>query len=273
MTVLQKIIKYCAITLAICIIVSIIGGIVTALGATASLFKLGGKDSGADAGEMKTYEVSANVENLKIDLDVASLEIVSGEKLSVQSNLKNFEVTEDDGTLRLKEDNPLFAIHLKNTSVVLTVPEGYEFKEADISTGAGQISVDALCAEELKLEFGAGKADIKKLCASDRARIESGAGKVSITDGKLNDASIDMGTGKFDFTGELLGDSKIDFGVGSSVIDLKGSADEYKIKLDHGIGNTVIDGKNVDGDGTYGDGDNFIDIDGGVGSITINFSR
>ena len=47
--------------------------------------------------------------------------------------------------------------------------------------------------------------------------------------------------------------------------------DDYFITLDKGLGNATINGKNMSGDTTYGTGENKLDIDGGLGSIQIDF--
>ena len=47
--------------------------------------------------------------------------------------------------------------------------------------------------------------------------------------------------------------------------------DDYCIILDKGLGNATINGKNMSGDTTYGTGENKLDIDGGLGSIQIDF--
>ena len=47
--------------------------------------------------------------------------------------------------------------------------------------------------------------------------------------------------------------------------------DDYCIILDKGLGNATINGKNMSDDTTYGTGENKLDIDGGVGSIQIDF--
>ena len=78
MTTLQKVIKYLALAFAIFLAVSIIGGILSAVGLFGGLFS-------ADAvlEETKTYSVAAGVQNLKIEINAADLYIKEGSAFSV----------------------------------------------------------------------------------------------------------------------------------------------------------------------------------------------
>ena len=46
---------------------------------------------------------------------------------------------------------------------------------------------------------------------------------------------------------------------------------DYKIDIDKGLGNINIDEDSFDVDGTYGTGETFIKVDGGVGNIKVDF--
>ncbi len=43
------------------------------------------------------------------------------------------------------------------------------------------------------------------------------------------------------------------------------------MKVDKGIGTIKIDGREIANQVIYGDGQNYIEVDGGIGSININF--
>ena len=63
----------------------------------------GGGDA---AGEMKSYTVNENIENLDIDISAAALEIKNGKDFSVESNHNYLKVKE-------KENNKSFFLLLK----------------------------------------------------------------------------------------------------------------------------------------------------------------
>ena len=54
---------------------------------------------------------------------------------------------------------------------------------------------------------------------------------------------------------------------------LLGSKDDYKIELDKGVGEARLDGESMRDDSVHGSGENFIQIDGGIGEINIEFSE
>ena len=79
--------------------------------------------------------------------------------------------------------------------------------------------------------------------------------------------------GEFDFSGRLTGKSEIDSGVGAINIKLLDNSDNYTINVDKGIGSITLDGKKLEMDRVYGTGQNYLDIDGGIGEIKIDFEE
>lgn len=267
MTTFQRIIKYCAIAFAIFLIISIIGGIFEAIGMFSGVF--GNKS----VGNMKTHTISQSIENLDIELSAVELKIISGDRFSVESNHKYLVVKNDDKTLEISESKVPFGTSTKGVTVVLTVPEGFVFEDASIETGAGELDITSLSAKTLNLDLGAGETEIGSLYALTRSKVNTGAGELTIHNGELNDLTMDIGVGEMNLTGILTGNCEVDFGVGEASLTLLGNSDEYEIKLDKGIGDATLNGMKMNDDSTYGSGKNHIDIDGGVGSIKIQFEN
>ena len=267
MTSLQRVIQYCAIALAVFLTVTIIGGIIGGVGIVIGLL-----DRDKDiTGPMESYEISSQIENLDLEIGAAELKIVTGDRFLVESNHKYLKVTEEEGTLKISEKKVFLCTSSKGVSVVLTVPEGFVFKDADIETGAGKVSVSALSANTLALDLGAGKTEIGTLHVQSRCSISTGAGEVIIRDGVLNDLSMDHGVGRLELTGLLTGNCQVDFGIGDADVTLLGSQGDYRIKLDKGLGDATLDGEAMTDGSTYGGGENRIDISGGIGAIRIRF--
>ena len=85
MTTLQKVIKYLAMAFAVFLAVSIIGGILGAVGLFGGLF-----DSDAVTEDVKTYAVSSDVSRLEVEINAADFTIKQGERFYVESNLKPY---------------------------------------------------------------------------------------------------------------------------------------------------------------------------------------
>ena len=276
MTTLQKVIKYLALAFAIFLTVSIVGGILSAVGLLGSLFSDDDAEWGDVIGETKTYTVSSEISDLNIQINAADFYIKEGNGFSVESNLKNLEVDEKNGCLTLKD---LTKIKLngsnayENAVLTIYVPAGMVFDNVNIKTGAGRFTVDSLSAATIGFELGAGDVTISKLIAEKSANIEGGAGRITISNGAIKDLALKMGMGQLNLTAALTGDSELELGVGESNITLLGSKDDYELDIEKGIGNITIDGKNVTDFGSSGNGANEVDIHGGVGAINVRFNN
>ena len=269
MTSIQKAIKYIAIAFAILLTVSIIGGILGAVGTVGFLFDIGE----TPIGEMKTYEISENITELDIDIGAADFRVIEGESVSVKTNNKNITVKEHDGKLIISEKGRVLGYDYSSGELVVDLyfPKGIVFDKVDITTGAGVVSIYTLTASDLSLELGAGKAEIATLVATKRADIDGGAGQIIISGGELCNLDLDMGIGELSLTSVITGKSEIDCGIGEVNITLLGGSDDYRIDVEKGLGDIRVDGKSFSG--IYGDGNNKIDIDGGVGRINIKFEE
>ena len=266
MTAFQKIIKYLALAFAIFLSISIISGICGAIFSISMFF--GGNESDEMTSE---YSVVNDVASLSVNISAAELEINTGDKFAVETNHKYLKCEEKDDILKISETRPLFASHSKGMKVILTIPKERIFDYVDVRAGAGTVTIDELSSNMLNIELGAGKLTAQRLNALYDAEIDGGAGSVTIKDGNLCNADIDMGVGELNLTGELSGKSSIDYGIGETNLVLLGESDDYKIKLDKGIGKAFIDGKKMSDDSVFGAGENYIEIDGGVGELNIIF--
>ena len=276
MTTLQKVIKYLALAFAIFLTVSIVGGILSAVGLLGSLFSDDDSEWGDVIGETKTYTVSSEISDLNIQINAADFYIKEGNSFSVESNLKNLEVDEKNGCLTLKD---LTKIKLngsnayENAVLTIYVPVGTVFDNVNIKTGAGRFTVDSLSAASIGFELGAGDVTISKLIAEKSANIEGGAGRITISDGAIKNLDLEMGLGQLNLTSALTGDCNLDSGVGEMNVTLLGSKDDYELDIEKGIGNITVDGKNVTDFGSSGNGANEVDIHGGVGAINVRFNN
>ncbi|MGM9641964.1 MAG: DUF4097 family beta strand repeat-containing protein [Eubacteriales bacterium] len=270
MTELQKVIKYLALALAVFLSVTIIGGLLSALAGLSLIFSDGESDV---VGEMQTYAVEGEISSLEVDLSGAALQIKTAESFAVESNHKYVTVKSDNGRLRIRETKRPFASSPEGVKVTVCIPEGFVFDDVSIDTGAGTVDIEALAADVLELSLGAGRADIRNLTANTRADIDGGAGELTIDGGKLCKLNLEMGVGKLTLKSRLEGKCSLDYGVGETKLILLGSREDYKIRIDKGIGDATLAGEHMNDDSTYGSGSNFIDIDGGIGAIRIDFAE
>lgn len=265
MTTFQKISKYLAMAFAVFLTVCIIGGILSAVGLFGGIFGLS-----AVTEDLKTYTVSANITSLDIEINAADFTVKQADDFSVESNLTHLTVTEKDGTLRIKEEKKLGSLYT-DAVLILYVPSETVFEKAEIVTGAGRLTVDSLSADLLNLELGAGEVNIGSLSAAVSADIDGGAGKITIADGTLCNVNFDMGVGQFNLSAAILGKSEFDLGIGESNITLIGDKNDYSVDIEKGVGGITVDGKSLSEYDNFGNGQNIIDISGGIGAVNLRF--
>ncbi len=265
MTLFQKIVKYCAMAFAILLIAGIFSGIFSVVGL---LDAFSSEDAVLE--EQKNYPVSGEITELDMEIAAAKLVVKEGEAFSVKSNLKHLAVEENGGKLIVKEKNH-FGKALADASLTLVLPKNTVFEKLSIKTGAGRLSADTLSAEHLNLELGAGEVVIGTLTASASAEIEGGAGKITISQGSLKNLDLAMGVGRLELCAELLGESDLELGIGESNLTLLGTKEDYTVAIEKGIGSISFDGESLSSNGRKGSGPSFVDVEGGVGAIRLNF--
>lgn len=271
MTTIQKVIKYLAIAFAIFIIVNIVSAILWGIFGFSFIFGLN-RQNEIITEEMATTNFEyENIDTLDIDIAFSSLKIKNGEEFKIETNNSNITCRQNNETVHIDEKNHKWFSRNNNGDLIIYIPENLEFDKIKINTGAGKIDIEKITTNRLTLEIGAGETIIEKLKVTGKAEIDGGAGRVTISSGEINNLDLDMGVGSVELNAKLTGDSDIDAGIGELNLDINASKEDYKIKASKGIGNITIDGKGISDDTTYGEGENYIRIDGGIGNIRIDF--
>lgn len=270
----QKVIKYIAIAFAIFLTVNIIGGIITAF---ACLVGVTGITEQISRNSENIVNVSQNytgVEEIQIECKLSNLTIKEGAEFKVEATTteNKFECENKDGILKIKEKEfRFFWNNVSDSNITVYIPEDIKLIKVKIETGAGKVNIEELFSDELKLDLGAGSVKISNINIEKEAKINGGVGKVIIENSILNNLDLDCGVGEFEMTAKLLGNTDIDCGVGRLEVNLIGKQDDYKILAKKGLGSFTINSKEIQNDTKYGDGENYIKVDAGVGSTTIKY--
>lgn len=231
MTKLQKIIKYLAIGFAIFLTVSIVSGIIKAIAFIGGISTLAEQSS-------QTLEASEGtvyteeIHSLKIDIAAVDLKIQQGDEFVVETNSKYITSRQKGETLIVEEKNHTSIGMNEAGTLVITVPSSVNIRETEIDAGAGKIEIEMLNTDEL---------------------------------------DMDMGVGELEMRVAISRQADIDFGVGSANITLVGSPDDYRVSMDKGIGEATLNGEEMRNGEIYGEGDCFLEMDGGIGDVEIAF--
>lgn len=271
MTSAQKIIKYLALCLATFLIFLIISSLLGVFYSVSKILDVQ-KDNEVTMDKMSTVNFKTDdISSLDINLLFTNLIIKQGNNLYVETNNEKVHFDEENNSLKIKEDSRSWLSQNNKGDLILYLPKNSQFKTVKIKAGAGKIQIENLATDFLSLELGAGETSIQRLNVSENCKIESGAGKVSLLDGRIKNLDLDLGVGKFELTSFLLGSNKINAGIGSLELNLLGNKKDYLIKADKGIGTIHVDEAVVSDDSTIGTGENTIKIDGGIGNIDVSF--
>jgi hypothetical protein len=268
----QKVIRYCALALALVIVVSIISAALSLFGIISGIFGNGDGHVTENFTELD-IDNTESIRSLKIEMDATNLEIVEGDGFKVETNNKNVKSSVNNGVLKVYE-RIRGRVKINTTvkaGVTLTVPKGFEFDKITVSSGAGKIYIEKLSAKELSFDLGAGKVTVDEISVSDSATIEGGAGDFDVNSGSIKDLDFDIGVGNTEVTLTLSGDCELNMGIGNLELTLAGDKDGYTIDVNKGLGRVSIDGENMNDGDVYGNGNTDIEIDGGIGNIEVNF--
>jgi len=281
----QRIIKYCAIAFAIILAVGIISGIASVVFGVVTVVS-GGVRYNHDGNDNRINfsQDFTNVKSLDIENSTGSLYIKTGDTFRVEAEnvTEGFQAkVSGNGKLTVNESShgiQFFWFNINNfnnpnSKITVYLPEGFVAENAKIDTGAGKVTIDALAADSLVISAGAGNITGDKLTAED-VSIDGGVGSVSLSNVNFKDADFNCGVGNLKVDGVLLGKNKVDSGVGEVDLELIGNEKDYDFNIDSGIGSIRIDGKKIsEGYKTHNDADNSLEIDGGVGNVRIDFTQ
>lgn len=259
---IQKLIKYIAILLAGFIVITIL---CILFNLVSSLFP------NSENNTKNFYEEYQNISKIEIDSDFSKIIIQKGDKFSVDGNnlTTSFTSTLNNGILKIEETSNKFWRKKYNGVVTITINDTM-LKSLDILHGAGSLIINGVSIDKFELEQGAGKVLISDVTFLNTI-IEGGTGEIVIKSSTLNNLDLDMGVGKVSLEAYLEGKNTIDCGIGSLDINLLGNQEEYQIIVNKGIGAITIDGIKQSDGSIFGTGYNTIKLDGGIGSIDVNF--
>lgn len=273
MTSAQKVIKNLALAFAIFLIITIVSTILGILYGLTTI--LGLKSSNK---ELPKEMVITNLENndlltLEIELSYTDLIIKTGDTLKIETSNKNITYKQENKKLEIEDKKYNWFSNNEIDELILYLPETEQFEKVEITVGAGKLNIENLTTKKLSFELGTGEVEISNLNVETQCEIDGGAGKLTIMSGLINNLDLDMGVGETNLKALLTGKNGINAGVGNLNIDLNGEKENYQIKADKGLGSIKIDGKEVLDGEKFGNGETFIEVDGGIGNIDIDFTQ
>ena len=229
--------------------------------------------------EGRTFTESADAKTVVIDVDNSDVTVKfdkNADKITVSyyvcnnrsgKELKNFNITDSNGTLSLKEHTrwqyDLFLWTYKDTDVTVIIPEGRAVS-LDISTDNGDVNIyGSANIPNLHIDTDNGDAEINGQISAKGVTVETDNGDVEITgsftsnsltvetdngtfeaEGSLtvNTLSIETDNGEIDAEDALITANKISFSTDNGDIEARlfGAEADYKIAVDTDNGKSNV---------------------------------
>lgn len=229
------------------------------------------RDSDIKVGEQETIIVDRNIVN-ELDVEIGALNFVvkkEGDSFSLSKH-EYIDFFVDGEKLVIKEKNRKWFERVEG-SVVLMVPEDYDFLDIDIESGGGKVELCELNARNLDLELGAGSLILNKINVTNKADIDGNTGKVEIKNGTFNNIDCYVSVGSLQFFGKITGESSFETSIGSCDVKLIGDSKIYTINAFKGLGDFIIGNYVINEDTIFGLGKTKIKINGGIGGVVVKF--
>lgn len=282
MNLIQKVIKYASMTLAVFLAVCIISFAIETVG-NIVCFLDDEKTYKEENSEMNFSKEFTDVEKLDIRNAAGKLIIKSGGDRFIVEGINvsdSFRAEEDNGTFYIEEENFLKKIFNINTyrsdaksTITVYVPAYFTAREIKIDSGTGNVILKDLSAENLIIDGGAASIDGDNIIITQSVMLESGVGNITLNNVQLSNVNYDSGVGNLKIEGVISGDSVFDCGVGKVKLNINGSRKDYKLQIDSSIGNVRVNGEKMQSDyQDMGPAPNTISIDSGVGNVDLEFS-
>lgn len=183
----------------------------------------------------------------------------------------------EDGTLYIRSTASVKRWDdLNGCRIILYVPEGAYFDDAEIEVGAGRLEFNGLHAKEVSLSAGAGQISLDDLQAEDLT-VSVGLGQIELNRAVMGTLDAEVGMGEFVAAGALNGDADVECSMGNVSLTLDGSLRDFNYELSKAMGNVTLGGTSSSGFSSEKYVDNgagkTIDVDCAVGNVSVLFTR
>lgn len=216
-------------------------------------------------GEGMVGEVRETCSNLDVEFGAGVLDIYYDDVEYIQvkqKNIPDLKVSVKNDTLRIYEDADIsidLGIDLddvEDRSLTIIIPNEMQFDEVELEIGASKADIKDVWAEKLAITVGAGQADVSKITAK-QFDLEVGAGQTTVVQLEVEKLDVEAGLGQVN-------------------IALNGVQEDYNYEVECGIGNVVVGSTSYGGLGAeqsvkHDGATKKIRVECGIGEVRIKF--
>ncbi len=234
MTEIQKIIKYCALALAVFLILIIVTTIVNIGYNILEKTDLINDDNSKI---LKNNIVISNNESeiREIDIDIKSSNIIlkTAKNFKVETNNKDIKYSYEDGKVLIKQNNvnKWYLNKNNNSKLIVYIPSEISLEKINLKNNVGDIKIDFE---------------------------------------KISNLNIDLDVGDIFVKSIIGGKNIIKSNVGDINLELLLKQEDYKFEFDKDIGDTKLNNNKIKKDTIIGNGNNILKIKTNIGDINVN---
>ena len=208
------------------------------------------------SGDVDMYSLGSEIRNMEVQVGGCHFETKFSKDDAIYVETKNVRkfqgYVEGDTLYVLATTGAGVSWSNKKSTVILYLPQDYEFDQVEIDMGAGE------------LEF-------------DRLNAKVGAGQIEFKDMAVGKLDVEVGMGEFLAQGAVSGDVEVDCSMGNVEIELEGRKEDFNYQLEGAMGSIQLDGDNMGGfaqEKSISNGaDKSMRIECAMGNITLKFRK
>lgn len=234
MTEMQKIIKYCALALAIFLILIIVTTIVNV---GYNILEKTDLINNSNSKLLKNNIVISNNESeiREIDIDIKSSNIIlkTAKNFKVETNNKDIKYSYEDGKVLIKQNNvnKWYLNKNNNSKLIFYIPSEISLEKININNNVGDVKIDFE---------------------------------------KISNLNIDLDVGDIFVKSMLSGKNIIKSNIGDINLELSLKQEDYKFEFDKDIGEVKLNNNKIKRDTITGNSNNNLKIKTNIGDIKIN---
>lgn len=232
------------------------------------------------SGTIDKYSLGSDINELDIEVGACSFTTKTSTDDNFYIEVKNagkFQGYVEDATLYIKSSVTGKRWGISNTNeIIIYIPEGAYFDNADIEVGAGMLEFDGLTADRANLEVGAGQITLSDMQVND-LKASVGMGQITLKEMSVENLDAEVGMGQLSAEGLITGDASIECSMGNVILKLEGSQQDFNYELSKAMGNVTLGKESSSGFASerYVDNnsDKTMDIECAMGNVTIRFTE
>lgn len=234
MTEMQKIIKYCALALAIFLIFIIV---TTITNVGYNILEKTDLINNSNSKLLKNNIVISNNESeiREIDIDIKSSNIIlkTAKNFKVETNNKDIKYSYEDGKVLIKQNNvnKWYLNKNNNSKLIFYIPSEISLEKINLNNNVGDVKIDFE---------------------------------------KISNLNIDLDVGDIFVKSMLGGKNIIKSNIGDINLELSLKQEDYKFEFDKDIGEVKLNNNKIKRDTITGDRNNNLKIKTNIGDIKIN---